>query len=81
MGYSVQCGCGKDICIYARKRIDKFHQCCTVGSQCLVRLVCKSEVGLLFQLYRSVAEALGELSLRTKDNEAGMCQLCIAYRS
>jgi hypothetical protein len=22
-------GCGKDICTYAKKRIDKFHQCCS----------------------------------------------------
>ena len=51
MGYSVQCGCGKDICIYAKKRIDKFHQCCNIGIHCLVRLVrllCKSEVELLY---------------------------------
>jgi hypothetical protein len=47
MGYSVQRGCGKDICIYAKKRIDKFHQCCTIGDPYLVRLVCKREVGLL----------------------------------
>ena len=24
-------GCGKDICTYAKKRIDKFHQCCSAG--------------------------------------------------
>jgi hypothetical protein len=46
MGYSVQSGC-KDICKYAQKRIDKFHQCCTfVSSPCLLHLVCNSEVDL-----------------------------------
>ena len=24
-------GCGKDICTYAKQRIDKFHQCCSAG--------------------------------------------------
>ena len=30
-GNSVTSGCGKDICTYAKKRIDKFHQCCSAG--------------------------------------------------
>lgn len=47
MGYSVQSGCGKDICIYAKKRIDKFHQCCTFGRQCLVHSASRREIGLL----------------------------------
>lgn len=52
MGYSVQSGCSRDICKYAQKRIDKFHQCCTfVSSQGLLHLVCNSEVDLLSQLY------------------------------
>lgn len=45
MGNSVTSGCGKEICTYAKKRIDKFHQLlfvaflmvCMLGGICIVQ--------------------------------------------